>query len=227
MRRGGLIGLMIFKVGPEFAKSGQKANFDAAICRMVKPGVVAGELAVGRWIKKGDCPELHPIYIQERMGRGGELVTVHKFQTLKPGTEEYLGKWAKRLRTFGADELPQYYDVKAGRMSWFGYRHQTLEETESFFKDLKDYDQKNGTTLHDDTIAMRRMFLPGAVWPYSVHHHENPAMGPQESVHKARVELWAARHDSIPFEVGLLGELASLAVSGRMVDSGQKKPLEP
>ncbi|MDR2650138.1 MAG: sugar transferase [Clostridiales bacterium] len=92
------------------------------------------------------------IYSQQRVGKGGRLIKVHKFRTMKVNadkledmlTPEQLTEYKKDfkldndprvtcvgkiLRMTSLDEIPQFWDVLLGRMSIIGPRPVLMEET--------------------------------------------------------------------------------------------------
>ncbi|MCW2775328.1 MAG: hypothetical protein JWN91_3654 [Nocardioides sp.] len=90
------------------------------------------------------------IFSQRRVGRGGELFTMHKFRTMGVDAEQRVDELADRndatgvlfkmradpritrvgafLRRYSLDELPQLFDVVAGHMSLVGPRPALPEE---------------------------------------------------------------------------------------------------
>ena len=74
-----------------------------------------------------------PLFVQERIGRGGRLFRMYKFRTLRDDADPYAtapreqgdpritpyGRW---LRVTSIDELPQLWNVLRGEMSLVGPR---------------------------------------------------------------------------------------------------------
>lgn len=130
----------------------------------LSPGIITGLVVGGESIRRNPaklftagvapwlgvaaatCVEqrtLNPIYTQVRKGGNGDTVNVHKLLTCQE-TEETgivggsdvadIKPFAKLVRRFGVDELPQVLDVLTGSTGFFGMRQVmdiTLEQRES------------------------------------------------------------------------------------------------
>jgi len=77
-------------------------------------------------------------YLQERVGKGGELFNIIKFRTMVPNAEKNGAEWAKKndsrvtkfgkfLRSTRLDEVPQFINILKGEMSIIGPRPERPE----------------------------------------------------------------------------------------------------
>ncbi len=82
------------------------------------------------------------IFVQKRVGKGGETFNMYKFRTMHSDTPKYLAtaevedpdkyitKIGKILRRFSLDELPQVFNIFKGDMSIIGPRPLIPEESD-------------------------------------------------------------------------------------------------
>lgn len=92
------------------------------------------------------------IFRQERIGRGGKPFTLYKFRTMSPDAEadgnarlccdndERLTPFGQFLRNHHLDELPQFWNVITGKMSFVGYRPERRVFIEQITKIAPDYE---------------------------------------------------------------------------------------
>lgn len=119
------------------------------------------------------------IYKFPRIGKGGKLIRVYKVRTMHPYSEylqDYIlntngygsdGKpsndfrvpsWAKFVRRYWIDEIPQLVNVLKGEMKLFGVR----PVTKRYFQDIPEHIQK-----------LRLLQKPGCIPPYVAYNKES------------------------------------------------------
>lgn len=117
------------------------------------------------------------IFWQQRVGKWGEMITVHKFRTLPhkgmvPNDAERAPSWIGRfLQATRLDELPQLFDIIEGRLSFIGPRpllpHDLPAETgarESVLPGVTGWAQVHGgkSITADEKIALDDWYLRNA-----------------------------------------------------------------
>lgn len=89
-------------------------------------------------------------YKQTRVGRYGELFSIYKIRSMYTDSEKGGAKWASKgdtritwvgkiLRRTRIDELPQFYNIFKGDMSFIGPRPERPEFTASLEQELRHY----------------------------------------------------------------------------------------
>jgi lipopolysaccharide/colanic/teichoic acid biosynthesis glycosyltransferase len=126
-------------------------------------------LAVALWVKL-DSPG--PVFFrQQRVGRHGVPFFIHKFRTMRAdaggglqltvGADPRITRAGAFLRRTRLDELPQFIDVLAGRMSLVGPR-----------PEVPRYVAHYPAALREQALAVR----PGMTDPASLAHIDEAAM---------------------------------------------------
>ena len=67
----------------------------------------------------------HVLFLQQRVGRGGEPFRIYKLRTMREERVTRVGRW---LRRTGIDEVPQFFNVLRGQMSVVGPRPLTADD---------------------------------------------------------------------------------------------------
>ena len=106
------------------------------------------------------------IYRAQRVGRGGDVFTMHKFRTMHVGSGSGSAITATNdsrvffvgriLRAMKIDELPQLYDILIGRMSIVGPRPEDPKIVAAYY-----------TPLSRETLNI----APGLSSPGSIHYY--------------------------------------------------------
>lgn len=124
-------------------------------------------------------PSYGPFFKMMRVGRNGKIIGVYKLRTMHPYSEflqEYLIKnhgyaengkikddfrttlWARRLRKYWIDEIPQLINVLKGDMKLVGVR----PVAPAYFKDIPEEIQE-----------LRKKYKPGCIPPYVAFNEES------------------------------------------------------
>lgn len=121
--------------GTAFAKRLLDIVFGVPLCLLLLPVVLVLSLALLYRFRA------NPVFVHQRIGRGGKLISIPKLRTLPPDTHPYADKTVVDLRaptrfiTFlrsrHLDELPQLYLVPIGRLSLVGPRPRMAAEAEA------------------------------------------------------------------------------------------------
>lgn len=118
-----------------------KRVFDV-VCSVLGLLILAIPMLIIAWIITLDSPGA-PIFKQERLGINGKPFMIYKFRSMRLDAEENGPQWAdkedKRCTRFGAflrktrlDELPQFWNILKGDMSFVGPRPERAYFYEKF-----------------------------------------------------------------------------------------------
>jgi lipopolysaccharide/colanic/teichoic acid biosynthesis glycosyltransferase len=94
---------------------------------------VASVIACAIWIE--DRGPL--LFAQERLGRGRRPFRIYKFRTMRNGEITRVGRWTRRT---GLDELPQFWNILRGDMSFVGPRPLTAADVHRLGWDGRRFD---------------------------------------------------------------------------------------
>jgi lipopolysaccharide/colanic/teichoic acid biosynthesis glycosyltransferase len=150
------------------------------------------------------------VFNQQRVGRNGELFTLHKFRTMVDGADrdgasfavvddERLTRVGRFLRRFRADELPQLWNVLVGDLSLVGPRPEQPEFVEAFTESIPFY-------------AYRHLIRPGVTGWAQVNY--GYADNEADTVEKLTYDLYYLKHMSLWLDLQVFGKSIWTVLSG-------------
>jgi exopolysaccharide biosynthesis polyprenyl glycosylphosphotransferase len=149
---------------------------------------IAAVIALAIWLDSG-----RPIlFKQERVGKDGEIFTIHKFRTMKNRKEDDAGfvddhachitHVGKVLRKTRLDEIPQLWDVLRSKMSLVGPRPEQPEFEKQFAEEIPFY-------------RYRRLVKPGITgWAQTKYPY---AASVEETKKKLEYDLYYVKNRSL------------------------------
>jgi len=151
------------------------------------------------------------IFSQERIGMRGKKFTVYKFRSMRQDAEKQTGPtWAKendaRTTTIGAflrkcrlDELPQFYNVLKGDMSFIGPRPERPYFVELLKQKIQYYD-------------LRHYVKPGITGWAQVMYPYGASV--EDAYHKLQYDLYYTKNASLGFDLLTLLKTIKVVFSG-------------
>lgn len=139
-------------------------------------------------------------YSQKRVGQNGRIFTLYKFRTMvqdaeKNGPEWVIGndfritKFGKFLRNTHLDELPQFYNILKGDISFVGPRPERPEFVALLKKEIPYYE-------------IRHFIKPGLTGWAQIKYHYGASV--EEAKEKLRYELYYIKNQSFIFDIAIL-----------------------
>lgn len=194
---------MIFSAG--FRKSralaATKRAFDIALASvgllLAAPALALVALAV-RMSSPGPV-----LYHQRRVGKDGEVFTIHKFRSMRMDAEAHTGAvWARTgdprvtkvgrfLRRTRLDEVPQLWNVISGDMSFVGPRPERPEFIAALTEQIPFYGQ-------------RHVVRPGLTGWAQIRHTYGSSV--EDTVEKLQYDLFYVKHLSFTFDLFIVLE---------------------
>ena len=158
------------------------------------PFVVLTAIAV--WLESGS-PVL---YRQDRVGENGRVFTLNKFRSMRKDAEQGTPVWASEeddrvtrvgrfIRHARLDELPQFWNVVRGDMSFVGPRPERPFFVNQLAEQIPFYEQRHAVK-------------PGLTGWAQVKYRYGASF--EDSVEKLRYDLYYVKHLSIPFDLTIL-----------------------
>jgi sugar transferase (PEP-CTERM system associated) len=144
------------------------------------------------------------LYHQKRVGQRGHVFTVHKFRSMRQDAEAKtgavwakagadprvtpIGQWLRRLRL---DELPQFWNVLVGDMSFVGPRPERPEFVADLSQQIPFYGE-------------RHTVRPGITGWAQVRHRYGASV--EDSMQKLQFDLFYIKRMSVAFDLFILLE---------------------
>ena len=139
-------------------------------------------------------------YIQKRVGKDGKIFTLYKFRTMIVGAEKNGPQWTvendsqiirfgKFLRATHLDELPQFYNILKGDISFVGPRPERPEFVSLLKKQIPYYE-------------IRHSIKPGLTGWAQIKYRYGASV--EESKEKLKYELYYIKNQSFIFDVAIL-----------------------
>ena len=140
------------------------------------------------------------LFSQERMGEKGKIFTIYKFRTMEhgPGTTiTWLGKFLRRMRL---DEVPQFWNVLVGEMSFIGPRPEWLVTARPF-------ETKN------PYYKFRYLVKPGITgWAQVLYPHGGTV---EDAMQKLQYELYYIKNYSFLLDLSIVIKTVRVVLLGR------------
>ena len=158
------------------------------------PFMILTALAV--WLESGG-PTL---YRQDRVGENGRIFTLYKFRSMRKDAENGTPLWAQAeddrvtrvgrfIRKTRLDELPQFWNVVRGDMSFVGPRPERPFFVNQLAEQAPFYEQRHAVK-------------PGLTGWAQVKYRYGASF--EDALEKLRYDLYYVKHLSIPFDLTIL-----------------------
>jgi len=152
------------------------------------------------------------LYKQTRVGKNGELISVLKFRSMFVDAEAVSGAvWAskndpritmvgKYLRKFRIDELPQFWNVLRGDMSFVGPRPERPEFVQALSEKIPFYPQ-------------RHCVKPGLTGWAQINHKYGDTI--EDTITKLEFDLYYIKHISFSLDMYIIMNTLKTVILGR------------
>lgn len=156
------------------------------------------------------------IFSQERVGRNGQLFKIYKFRTMKAlapdGSAETEGaKWARSndrrvtrvgrvLRNMRIDELPQFWNILMGDLSFVGPRPERPEFVEKLRKAVPHYD-------------MRHLVRPGLTGWAQINYRYGASI--KDAHIKLQYDIYYAKKRSLMLDLAIILKTMKIVLTGK------------
>jgi sugar transferase (PEP-CTERM system associated) len=151
------------------------------------------------------------LYRQERVGESGRLFTLYKFRSMRIDAEQGTPIWAKDrdtrvtrigrfIRLTRLDELPQFWNVLRGEMSFVGPRPERQFFVQQLAEAIPFY-------------MARQAVKPGVTGWAQVRYRYGASV--EDSLEKLRYDLYYIKHLSLVFDLTILVDTIKVMVCAK------------
>ena len=208
-----IYGFPLIEISPEIMppwEQSVKRLIDITVSLSVLILTLPLSLLIGLAVKLGSSGPV--FYVQERVGKDGELFSMLKFRSMFKDAEEHSGPvWANKkdpritrvgrtLRKLRLDEVPQFINVLAGDMSLVGPRPERLHFVEKFSNEIPLY-------------ARRLRIRPGITGWAQVKHKYDETL--EDVRKKVRYDLFYIENMSLRMDFKIILNTIYVMLMGR------------
>jgi len=163
--------------------------------------------ALAVWLESG-----RPVlYRQERVGQHGRIFTLYKFRSMRVDAEGATPQWAREhddrvtavgrfIRITRLDELPQFWNVLRGNMSFVGPRPERPYFVELLSQEIPFYHERHAVK-------------PGLTGWAQVKYRYGASI--EDATEKLRYDLYYVKHLSVIFDLTIVFDTFKVIVSGK------------
>jgi sugar transferase (PEP-CTERM system associated) len=163
--------------------------------------------ALAVWLESG-----RPVlYRQERVGQHGRVFTLYKFRSMRVDAEGATPQWAREhddrvtavgrfIRLTRLDELPQFWNVLRGDMSFVGPRPERPYFVEMLSQEIPFYHERHAVK-------------PGLTGWAQVKYRYGSSI--EDATEKLRYDLYYVKHLSVIFDFTIVFDTFKVIVSGK------------
>ena len=148
-------------------------------------------------------------YSQPRVGKDGELFTIHKFRTMQPGNgaspwtekdDPRLNRVGKTLRRLHVDELPQVWNVLRHDLSIVGPRPEQPQYVDMLARSIPFYD-------------LRHLVRPGITGWAQINYDYGSSN--EDALEKLQYEFFYLRHQNMGLDLQIIGQTLRTLFEGK------------
>jgi sugar transferase (PEP-CTERM system associated) len=152
------------------------------------------------------------LYCQERVGENGKTFTVYKFRSMRVDAEKggtpiwatdqdiRITRVGRIIRKTRLDELPQFWNVLRGDMSFVGPRPERPFFVEQLAKEIPFYQQRHAVK-------------PGLTGWAQVKYQYGSSV--EDAMEKLRYDLYYVKHVSLSFDVSIVFDTVKVILFGK------------